>query len=196
MYRRLAEPAAQRSKDAIKLRMWSDCMDRWAEELGVREKMRVSLVVTHHFIHTIQASLCHLQNPLVNDNNLTPQGNMLVNNSRHQEAVEYYTRALALDPKKTIYLSNRAVALNTLGEHERAEADCTYILSKDGKNGKAFFQRALARRGLGKVREAEADLREVLRHQPGNESAKKLMSVVKGEVARLPKLSAKEAMEF
>ena len=121
---------------------------------------------------------------------------MLVNNARHQEAVEYYTRALALDPKKTIYLSNRAVALNTLGEHDRAESDCTYILSKDGKNGKAFFQRALARRGLGKVREAEADLREVLRHQPGNESAKKLMGIVKGEVARLPKLSAKEALEF
>ena len=121
---------------------------------------------------------------------------MLVSNQRHQEAVEYYTRALALDPKKTVYLTNRAVALNTLGEHERAEADCTYILSRDGKNGKAFYQRALARRGMGRVREAEADLREVLKHNPANDTAKKLMAEVKVEVSRLPKLSAKEALEF
>lgn len=44
MYRRLAEPAAQRSKNGRELRVWTECMDRWAEELGVREKMRVSLV--------------------------------------------------------------------------------------------------------------------------------------------------------
>lgn len=124
------------------------------------------------------------------------QGNMLVNDGRHAEAVEYYTRALSLDPKKTVYLSNRAVALNTLGYHQQAEVDCNLILAKDGKNGKAFYQRALARRGQGRVREAEIDLREVLRYQPGNDSAKRLMGVVKGEVAKLPKMSAKEALEF
>lgn len=88
------------------------------------------------------------------------------------------------------------MALNSLGEHERAEQDCKHILSKDGKNGKAFYQRALARRGLGRWREAEADLREVLKFQPGNESAKKLMALVKSEVAKLPKQSVKDAMEF
>lgn len=74
--------------------------------------------------------------------------------------------------------------------------DCNLILAKDGKNGKAFYQRALARRGQGRVREAEVDLREVLRYQPNNDSAKRLMGVVKGEVAKLPKMSAKEALEF
>jgi tetratricopeptide (TPR) repeat protein len=87
------------------------------------------------------------------------QGNKHVNEARQAEAIEYYTRAISLDPKKTVYFSNRAVALNSLGEHERAEQDCKHILSKDGKNGKAFYQRALARRGLGRWREAEADLR-------------------------------------
>lgn len=189
-------------------------MDKWAEELGVREKMRVSghcpcrnlevdqwqpnHLVTNtptFFLSLIRSFTLHAT-ATANANANTPQGNMLVNELHHLEAVEYYTRAIALDPKKTVYLSNRAVALNTLRQHERAEADCTYILSKDGKNGKAFYQRALARRGLGRVREAEADLREVLRHQPGNESAKKLMGVVRAEVGRLPKMSAKEAMEF
>lgn len=54
------------------------------------------------------------------------QGNKLVNDSYNVEAVEYYTRAISLDPKKTVYFSNRAVALNSIGEHSRAEADCKY----------------------------------------------------------------------
>jgi hypothetical protein len=49
---------------------------------------------------------------------------------------------------------------------------------------------------MGRWREAEADLREVLRFQPGNESAKRLMSSVKTEVAKLPKQSARDAMDF
>lgn len=111
------------------------------------------------------------------------KGNRFVAESHHASAVEAYTRAISLDPKKTVYFSNRAVALNALREHDRAEADCTYILSRDGKNGKAFYQRAAARRGMGYHHEAEADLREVLKWQPGNESAKKLLAVVQAEMA-------------
>ena len=138
-------------------------MDKWAEELGAREKQ---------------------------------QGNKSVNEDRHLEAVDYYTKAISLDSRKTVYFSNRAVALNSLGEHTRAEQDCKYILNRDGKNGKAFYQRAVARKGLGRWREAESDLKEVLKFQPGNESAKKLMSIVKAEVAKLPKQTAKDVMDF
>jgi len=119
-----------------------------------------------------------------------------VNDSDHYSAVDAYTRAISLDPKKTVYFSNRAVALNSLGYHERAEQDCKHILAKDGKNGKAFYQRALARKGMGRWREAESDLKEVLKFQPGNESAKKLMGLVKGEVARLPRQSAQDVLDF
>jgi len=163
LYRRLAESSIQRQAAGRELRAWQDCMDKWAEEMGAREKT---------------------------------QGNHLVNENRHAEAVEYYTRAISLDSKKTVYYSNRAVALNSLGLHERAELDCKHILSKDGKNGKAFYQRALARRGMERWREAEADLKEVLKYQPGNESAKRLMGLVKGEVAKLPKQSVKDVMDF
>lgn len=45
-------------------------------------------------------------------------------------------------------------------------------------------------------REAEGDLKEVLKFQPGNESAQRLMAIVKAEVARLPKLSAKDVIDF
>jgi hypothetical protein len=49
---------------------------------------------------------------------------------------------------------------------------------------------------MGKWREAENDLKEVMKFQPGNESAKKLMGIVKAEVAMLPKQTAQDALSF
>lgn len=107
-----------------------------------------------------------------------------------------YTRAISLDPKKTVYFSNRAVAFNATGNYQLAEMDCRHIISKDSKNGKAFYQRAVARKGMGRWREAESDLKEVLRFQPTNETAKRLMAAVKAEVARLPKQRVEDVMDF
>jgi hypothetical protein len=45
-------------------------------------------------------------------------------------------------------------------------------------------------------REAESDLKEVLKFQPGNESARKLMGIVRGEVTKLPKQTVQDAMSF
>lgn len=163
LYRRLTEQTAQRRRPSREGKSWGECMDRWTEELGAREKAA---------------------------------GNVLVNAGRHEEAVRYYTRAISLDGKKTVYYSNRAVALNTLGNHAAAEADCTHILSKDGKNSKAFYQRAVARKGQQRWREAEADLKQVLRLQPGNEAAKALLAKVKPEVAKLPKQKHEDVLDF
>lgn len=124
------------------------------------------------------------------------KGNKLVSEQRWEEAVEQYTRAISLDPKNKIFLSNRAVALNALEEYERAEADCKHILSREAKNPKAYFQRALARMGLGKWREAESDIKEVLRHQPDNVKAKEHLEAVKKEVAKLPKQSREDVLNF
>ena len=163
LYRRLAEPCVARRKVPSELSAWQDCMDKWGEELGAREK-----------------SL----------------GNANVSSGNHPQAIEHYTRAISLDGKKTVYYSNRAVALNYLGQHDRAEMDCKYILARDGKNSKAFYQRGLARKGMGRWREAEADVREALKYQPGNESAKRLMADIKAEVAKLPKQTALDVMDF
>jgi len=163
-YRRLTEGAANRKgRPSREGRAWVECMDKWCEELGAREKA---------------------------------QGNVHVNNGEHAEAVRCYTRAISLDGKKTVYYSNRAVALNALGKHALAEADCDHILRKDGKNSKAFYQRAVARMGLERWREAEADLKQVLKFRPTDESAKALLVKVKAEVAKLPKQKLEDVLNF
>ncbi|OCF71590.1 hypothetical protein I204_07649 [Kwoniella mangroviensis CBS 8886] len=130
LYRRLAEPSVQRREDANELKAWQGCMDKWAEELGGRERKR---------------------------------GNEHSNMKQHPLAVQSYTRAISLDGKKTVYYSNRAIALNNMGSHEKAEIDCNYLLSKDPKNQKALYQRAIARKGMGKLKLAENDLEELLK---------------------------------
>lgn len=107
-----------------------------------------------------------------------------------------YSRAISLDPKKTVYFSNRAVALNAQGKHKEAESDCKHILAKDGKNSKAYYQRAVARKGQAKWREAESDLKMVLKFDPGTESAINMLGIVKAQVAKLPKQTAQDAMDF
>lgn len=45
LYRRLAEPTVRRRDVTRETRAWSDCMDKWGEELGAREKTEVSFYV-------------------------------------------------------------------------------------------------------------------------------------------------------
>jgi hypothetical protein len=42
LYRRLSEPSVIRRRNGKETRAWVECMDKWAEELGVREKTQVS----------------------------------------------------------------------------------------------------------------------------------------------------------
>lgn len=123
-------------------------------------------------------------------------GNVLVNAGQHMSAAKAYSRAIGLDGKKTVYYSNRAVALNAVGLHREAEADCWYIIAKDAKNSKAYYQRAVARKGMGRWREAESDLKQVLRLQPGNGAAKALLDKIKPELAKLPKQKLEDVLNF
>jgi len=95
-----------------------------------------------------------------------------------------------------MFYSNRAVSLNALGEYERAEADCKVILSRDAKNAKAYFQRTVARMELLKWREAHSDIQEVLKYQPDHPKARQMLEVIKKEVAKLPKQSREEVLNF
>jgi cell fate (sporulation/competence/biofilm development) regulator YlbF (YheA/YmcA/DUF963 family) len=76
--------------------------------------------------------------------------------------------------------------LNALGEFERAEADCKVILSRDTKNTQA---------NLGKWREAQSDVQEVLK-QGEHPKARLMAEEIKKEVAKLPKQSREEVLNF
>ncbi|RXK42025.1 hypothetical protein M231_00746 [Tremella mesenterica] len=165
LYRQMCAVCLLRRDFTEENNQWTECMDKWGEELAMREKSmgntKVSLAIN-------------------SPNRLDPEAEL-----SYCEAIVHYTHALSLDPKKTVYYTNRAVALNYLKAYGRAESDCGYILSKDKNNAKAYYQRALARAGLKRWRDAESDVKEVLRLQPGNESAKRVLEALRGEVRKL-----------
>ncbi|KAL7424260.1 hypothetical protein Q5752_001847 [Cryptotrichosporon argae] len=167
LYRRLTEPSLVRSRRSrAEAQAWAACMERWTELLGAHEKAA---------------------------------GNAHVGGGAPARAVLAYSRAISLDPRKTVYYSNRAVAYNALGQHAHADADCRFILARDGKNTKAYYQRALARMGTARWRDAEHDLKMVVRFSEGGaarHSAEKLLAEVRLEIAKLPKQSLKDALDF
>jgi small glutamine-rich tetratricopeptide repeat-containing protein alpha len=65
-------------------------------------------------------------------------GNAAMTKKDYKEAVAQYTKALDLVPRAKVYLSNRAAAYSSLGEHEAAIRDARKACDVDPKYGKAW----------------------------------------------------------
>ncbi|KAI6209433.1 Protein unc-45-like protein B [Aphelenchoides besseyi] len=108
---------------------------------------------------------------------LKEQGNLAYQHADYNQAIEDYTEALLLEPKKDlkcILYKNRAMARAKVDDFEGAEHDCTNALNIDGAYVKALYQRALAREQLDKLGSAFNDAKEALRLQPKNSQVAKL----------------------
>ncbi|VDO33014.1 unnamed protein product [Brugia timori] len=103
--------------------------------------------------------------------NLKDSGNIAFKNGQLNEAIDFYTEALALNPenalKSTIY-RNRALVRLRLDDFEGCEMDATQALEFDGADAKALFRRALAREKMENYSSAVMDARNALRLEPKN----------------------------
>lgn len=115
---------------------------------------------------------------------------------QYPESIEAYSRAISLDPKKSANYVNRALAYNLTGEFDKAEADCKLLLLKDAKNPKAYLYRAVARQGLGRLREARADVDMALKLDPAGAEAIMLAARIKAQIAKQPKPSVEDVLNF
>jgi tetratricopeptide (TPR) repeat protein len=72
---------------------------------------------------------------------LNEKGNTLFNQRKYEEAIEYYDKALAIDPNNKEFLNNKANALDELNKYEESihyydkalAIDPNYTLAKDNK---------------------------------------------------------------
>ncbi|KAI1295215.1 hypothetical protein EDD11_007953 [Mortierella claussenii] len=100
------------------------------------------------------------------------KGNGYFKKGQYDEAIECYSRAMALDPSNGVLPVNRAMALLKLNRFADAEQDCTLGLKLDSKNVKALWRRGIARRSLGKQSEARHDFEAALKVDPLNKAVK------------------------
>ncbi|KAL5712125.1 hypothetical protein ACHQM5_014326 [Ranunculus cassubicifolius] len=106
------------------------------------------------------------------------QGNEYFKQKKFNEAIDCYSRSIALSPTAVAY-ANRAMAYLKIKRFEEAENDCTEALSLDDRYIKAYSRRATARKELGKLKASVEDCEFSLRLEPQNQELKKQHAEVK-----------------
>ncbi|KAK7269432.1 hypothetical protein RIF29_22158 [Crotalaria pallida] len=99
-------------------------------------------------------------------------GNEFFKQKKFKEAVDCYSRSIALTPTAVAY-ANRAMAYIKLRRFQEAEDDCTEALNLDDRYIKAYSRRATSRKELGKIKESMEDAEFALRLEPNNQEIKK-----------------------
>ncbi|KAF6982430.1 hypothetical protein CFC21_000819 [Triticum aestivum] len=106
------------------------------------------------------------------------QGNEYFKQKKFAEAVECYSRSIALSPTAVAF-ANRAMAYLKLRRFEAAENDCTEALNLDDRYVKAYSRRITARKGLGKLKEAMDDAEFAVSVDANNPELRKQYSEIK-----------------
>nr|BCA90173.1 small glutamine-rich tetratricopeptide repeat-containing protein 2 [Ogataea thermomethanolica (nom. inval.)] len=79
------------------------------------------------------------------------EGNRAMAKREFQQAIEKYTAALELLPENAVYLSNRAAAYSSIGEHQNALEDAKKATEVEPTYAKAWSRMGLAKYALGDV---------------------------------------------
>lgn len=106
------------------------------------------------------------------------QGNEYFKQKKFAEAIECYSRSIALSPT-AVSFANRAMAYLKLRRFEEAENDCTEALNLDDRYVKAYSRRITARKGLGKLKEAMDDAEFAVSVDANNPELRKQYSEIK-----------------
>ncbi len=111
-----------------------------------------------------------------NDAGLLAQvGNMYYDAQVFPVAIDYYQKALAIDPKKASVRTDLATALFYNQDPDHAIAEFDRALKDDPKNGNALFNRGVVKwQGKMDVKGALADWELLLKEDPNYEQADKV----------------------
>ncbi|VAH01747.1 unnamed protein product [Triticum turgidum subsp. durum] len=121
------------------------------------------------------------------------QGNEYFKQKKFAEAVECYSRSIALSPTAVAF-ANRAMAYLKLRRFEAAENDCTEALNLDDRYVKAYSRRITARKGLGKLKEAMDDAEFAVSVDANNPELRKQYSEIKALLMERSSVQAKHTI--
>ncbi|CAL9072841.1 unnamed protein product [Musa textilis] len=106
-------------------------------------------------------------------------GNEYFKQKRFLEAIECYSRSIALSPSSVAF-ANRAMAyLKLKRQVSHAENDCMEALNLDDRYIKAYSRRATARKELGKLKASLEDADFAVRLDPNTQELRKQYSEIK-----------------
>ncbi|KAL1208360.1 Outer envelope protein 64 [Cardamine amara subsp. amara] len=119
-----------------------------------------------------------IEEGLFDSNSEKEQGNEYFKQKKFVEAIDCYSRSIALSPNAVTF-ANRAMAYLKIKRYREAEVDCTEALNLDDRYIKAYSRRATARKELGMIKEAKEDAEFALRLEPQSQELKKQYADIK-----------------
>ena len=112
------------------------------------------------------------------------QGNTALQAKRFDEAVDLYSKAIALDPSNAVYFSNRAAAHASLEHWREALDDSHEVVTLKPEWVKGWVRRGGAFTGLGQHEEARKAYLKASQIEPGNDQVKLLMQAAEAAAAK------------
>lgn len=85
----------------------------------------------------------------------------LYTDQEYDKAIEFYTKAIELNPNNAVYYANRSLAYMRVESFGFALADGMSAVKSDPTYLKAYYRRAAAHMSLGKFKGALVDLEYV-----------------------------------
>lgn len=125
--------------------------------------------------------------------NRKAKGNDFYKSKNYKEAIEAYSKAIALDPSNALLYTNRAAAALMTLQYKEAVQDSDQAIALDPNCAKAFFRKATALKGLGNLQGAIDALTAGLVADPGNSVALQDKTVLLNSQAKITQ--AKELLE-
>ncbi|KAL6108559.1 sgta [Pungitius sinensis] len=103
---------------------------------------------------------------------LKTDGNDQMKVENFAAAVEFYSKAIAVNPQNAVYYCNRAAAYSKLANYAGAVQDCEHAISIDPNYSKAYGRMGLALASLNKHTEAATYYKKALELDPDNDTYK------------------------
>ncbi|KAH9919114.1 uncharacterized protein B0H18DRAFT_1029212 [Fomitopsis serialis] len=114
---------------------------------------------------------------------LKAEGNAQMSAKQYDNAIDAYTKAIALDPTNAVYFSNRAAAHSSKEEHQEATLDAQKAIELDPNFVKAYHRLGHAQYCLDDFKEAAAAFRRGLELDPSNAALKSGLKNAEARIA-------------
>ncbi|KAG7277551.1 hypothetical protein CRUP_030713 [Coryphaenoides rupestris] len=108
---------------------------------------------------------------------LKTDGNDQMKVENFAAAVEFYSKAIILNPQNAVYYCNRAAAYSKMGNYAGAVQDCELAIGIDPTYSKAYGRMGLALASLNKHTEAVSFYKKALELDPDNDTYKSNLKI-------------------
>lgn len=126
------------------------------------------------------------EDQLAEAEHLKTDGNDQMKVENFSAAVEFYSKAIQLNPHNAVYFCNRAAAYSKLGNYAGAVQDCEQAIGIDPNYSKAYGRMGLALASLNKYSEAVSYYKKALELDPDNDTYKANLQIAEQKMEGLP----------